>query len=276
VHAGHLRFAAKSVFALVQAIKDAKVNPASQVYLFHLAFSGCGLFCSASFLMKTPSCGLHARGARDAPQLTPAANPHTGLKICTTNRSIDCSKHASDVIDCDHSSLSRVYFNGSDMTNMDPSVATMLSNVVESLEEAGAPLKHVYFTEGVKQYGKMTLTLIKMYTLSRNLFRSWRCWTQQWRLRWQLRGAFRSCATGPQCSQTPASENARRLGLGLQPGPRASAISEMNFSYCSARRCALGRDQDALRRERPAPPATQVSHARWTIIYSPIHPAVMS
>lgn len=40
-HAGH-RFAAKSIFALVQAIKDAKVNLASQVYLFHLAFSGCG------------------------------------------------------------------------------------------------------------------------------------------------------------------------------------------------------------------------------------------
>lgn len=62
---------------------------------------------------------------------------------------------------------------------MDTSVATMLSNVVESLEEAGASLKHVYFTEGLKQYGKMTLTLIKMHTLSRDLSRSLRCWVQQ-------------------------------------------------------------------------------------------------
>lgn len=38
---------------------------------------------------------------------------------------------------------------------MDRSVAVMLSNVVESLEAANAPLKHVYFTLGLKQYGAL-------------------------------------------------------------------------------------------------------------------------
>ncbi len=43
VHAGHLRFAAKSVFARVRAIKDAKVNLASQVYCFTWRSAGAAL-----------------------------------------------------------------------------------------------------------------------------------------------------------------------------------------------------------------------------------------
>jgi hypothetical protein len=41
------------------------------------------------------------------------------------------------------------------MTNMDRSVAVMLKNVVESLEENHAPLKHVFFTSGLKYYGNL-------------------------------------------------------------------------------------------------------------------------
>ena len=40
------------------------------------------------------------------------------------------------------------------MTNLDRSVAVMLKNTVEGLEQAHAPLKHVYFTEGLKYYGQ--------------------------------------------------------------------------------------------------------------------------
>jgi hypothetical protein len=41
------------------------------------------------------------------------------------------------------------------MTNLDRSVAVMLKNVVESLELISAPLKHVYFTSGLKHYGQL-------------------------------------------------------------------------------------------------------------------------
>ena len=37
---------------------------------------------------------------------------------------------------------------------MDRSVAVMLKNVVEGLEQANAPLKHTYFTSGLKYYGQ--------------------------------------------------------------------------------------------------------------------------
>jgi hypothetical protein len=40
------------------------------------------------------------------------------------------------------------------MTNLDRSVAVMLKNTVEGLEQANAPLKHVYFTLGLKYYGQ--------------------------------------------------------------------------------------------------------------------------
>lgn len=40
------------------------------------------------------------------------------------------------------------------MTNLDRSVAVMLENTVEGLEQANAPLRHVYFTLGLKHYGQ--------------------------------------------------------------------------------------------------------------------------
>lgn len=39
------------------------------------------------------------------------------------------------------------------MSNVDRSVAVMLSNVVEGLEQAESTIKRVYFTMGTKQYG---------------------------------------------------------------------------------------------------------------------------
>ena len=45
-------------------------------------------------------------------------------------------------------------WNRRDMTNLDRSVAVMLKNTVEGLEQANAPLRHVYFTLGLKYYGQ--------------------------------------------------------------------------------------------------------------------------
>ncbi|CAK0782934.1 hypothetical protein CVIRNUC_006129 [Coccomyxa viridis] len=42
---------------------------------------------------------------------------------------------------------------GGDTSNLDMSTAVWMQNVVEALEAAGAPLKHVYFTQGTKYYG---------------------------------------------------------------------------------------------------------------------------
>ena len=41
-----------------------------------------------------------------------------------------------------------------DMTNMDKGVYKMLDNLLTAVEEAKCPLKHVYFTTGLKYYGK--------------------------------------------------------------------------------------------------------------------------
>ena len=66
-------------------------------------------------------------------------------------QAIEAKLKSENVKDVTH--IFHLAFAG-DMTNMDKGVYKMLDNLLTAVEQAKCPLKHVYFTTGLKYYGK--------------------------------------------------------------------------------------------------------------------------
>lgn len=73
----------------------------------------------------------------------PAYEPHTAAARCAVESNVPLDDMCTE-----RCGNRRWTHRAGDMTNMSLSVANMLRNIVEALEETKAPLQHVYTTLG--------------------------------------------------------------------------------------------------------------------------------
>ena len=120
--------------AVAKSLKDNQVEGVTHV--FHTAFSGADHRVYTLFIAW--GSGSHA-----ASLCSPVCQPRTAAARCAVASNVPqddtCTEQFRDWLwtHC-----------AGDMTNMSLSVANMLRNIVEALEETKAPLQHVYTTLG--------------------------------------------------------------------------------------------------------------------------------
>ena len=118
--------------AVAKSLKDNQVEGVTHV--FHTAFSGA----DPHFTLGFSSARQHAACS------THFALMYVSHALLQLRR---CKVAASGALNDRHTNWLCVDHAG-DMTNMSLSVANMLRNIVEALEETKAPLQHVYTTLG--------------------------------------------------------------------------------------------------------------------------------